>query len=217
MVSDGWTAAFNLVVGSGSCGTNSRAARSPRLADDGYHLLPGSPARGAGDHDLHPVFDIDGDFRPLNVAPDAGADQSETALIVLGRSIGAARIGMLRPDVLMRYGRPARSRYKIGQDKSKELVDSYRLHGGALTFTYRDDTTVGLSTTSRYYTTASGVGPGVPAGADAAWTRPLRWIACRKVYRARANGLTIEYVVGGRLRRDLLQISMLRGAPQQCR
>ena len=65
-------------------GTNDISA-DPLLADaaDGdFHLLPGSPCRDAGDPDIHPDTDFEGDPRPMGLAPDIGVDEFRTLGIV---------------------------------------------------------------------------------------------------------------------------------------
>ena len=160
MLSDQWVVRSNLVVGASPCGELSRSTADPGLGADGYHLLPHSPALGAGDQETHPPYDIDGDFRPLNVAPDAGADQRETALIVPGRSIGDVSIGMTRDDVVTFYGEPAKTRPVASSTGGIDTVETYWIHGGRLTLTYRSGAVIGISTTSPFYTTVSGIGPG---------------------------------------------------------
>jgi len=48
---------------------------SPGALD--LHLLAGSGAIGAGDPANYPALDIDGQARPMGVAPDAGADEHQ--------------------------------------------------------------------------------------------------------------------------------------------
>ena len=41
-----------------------------------YHLAPGSAAIDRGDPNRYPATDIDGQTRPMGLAPDAGADEA---------------------------------------------------------------------------------------------------------------------------------------------
>jgi len=130
-------------------------------------LKPGSRAGGAGDPMDHPKRDIKGRLRPVAFAPDAGAWQREPALVVPGRSIGTASIGMRREDVADFYGpNPRRVTVKLA-DGSRADVDDYRVQGGRLRVTYRGEKAIAISTTSRYYQTARGLGPGAPLKARA--------------------------------------------------
>jgi hypothetical protein len=107
---------------------------------------------------LHPAKDIDGLVRPLRVPSDLGASQNETALVVPGAAIGAARIGMDTAAVAARYGRPQVSTRGSG---AVARTERYRAHGGWLDIGYGSSgRVVRLVTTSEYYSTAAGVGPG---------------------------------------------------------
>src|SRR5262249_40783222 len=125
-------------------------------------LKAGSPALGAGDPADHPKLDVDGQLRPNKLAPDAGAWQREPALVVPGRSIGTARIGMTEPRIVAFYGS---SRHRVvGRlpNGSKAAFDPYRVRGGKLQGTYRADRVVSVATTSVYYRTAKGLAVGSP-------------------------------------------------------
>jgi cysteine-rich repeat protein len=47
----------------------------PIFADGEYHLSEMSPCIDAGDHEAAPLFDVDGDPRPLGAGADIGADE----------------------------------------------------------------------------------------------------------------------------------------------
>jgi hypothetical protein len=62
------------IVAPGTFSGTALYTADPRLAPDGYHLLPDSPAIDAGAPGA-PGYDIDGQYRPQRGAPDIGADE----------------------------------------------------------------------------------------------------------------------------------------------
>ena len=104
----GWTTAYNVWTGNGGagsiCGDDTTSlyrktvklqAPGPPAYDD--HLAdcaqPGSalvPPKVSGGR---PKVDADGELLPPKWLAGAGADQCDTSLMVLGRSIGAVRLG----------------------------------------------------------------------------------------------------------------------------
>lgn len=172
------------------------------------HLVRGAAAIGRGDPTAAPRTDIDGQLRPRRMAPDAGADQREPASIALGRSIGAVKLGMQRRDVIAFYGGPRRlARHRTGSTFTQ--IAYYRVRAGQLLVTYFNDTVVGVGTTSAYYQTPQGLGPG-----ESSSPRILRlaWDACQHAYRARSRSANIYYqLAGGKRNGDTItMISMLK-------
>jgi hypothetical protein len=214
MLAGGWKVEDNLILGSKPCGRGDRVATNAVFAADGYHISRLSPARAAGDPSLHPALDIDGDVRPIRTAPDAGADQHETALVVPGKSVGAAAIAMQRADIEAFYGPPARAHPVKGAPGFE--TDSYHIHGGLLDLTYQGDTVVGILTTSPYYSTRTGIGPGTVMTRGASWLRPLRWVKCRQLYQGMANGMRVEYSVIGKTKLRVTGIAMTRRPAKPC-
>jgi hypothetical protein len=161
------TSSHNVWSG-GRCSSSDRTASlanvfvSATSTPFDLRLKAGSPALGAGDPADHPVLDIDGRLRPNKLAPDAGAWQREPALVVPGRSIGAARVGMSEQGIVAFYG--SKRRRVVGKlaDGSKAAFDTYRVRGGKLHVTYRGDRVVALATTSAFYRTAKGLAIGSP-------------------------------------------------------
>lgn len=186
----GVTYAYN-VWDNAQCGPTDRKAplgfRDAASLD--LHLVPGAPALGHGDPDSHPALDIDGDMRPRTVAPDAGADQRETAAIVVGHSIGAVRIGMTRADVIGFYGKARRSIWRrFAPDRLRVQIALYRLHGGRFSVVYDGDTVVGVAAWSPYYSTAAGGGPGSTADGVRRFALVTK-TTCGDVYHRVARGV----------------------------
>ena len=168
------------------------------------HLLPHAAALGHGSLLDHPAEDIDGQLRPDRLAPDAGADQRESALIVSGRAIGAVELGMSRASVVARYGTPTVER-RWGRGPT--TIATYPAPRGHLSVIYANDTVVGAQTTSVYYRTAAGVGPGRPNRV----TAPGSWIACRSVYRQTANMIDTLYApVDGKRNRPIRSVTIVK-------
>jgi hypothetical protein len=174
--------AYNVIDGGRCAPTDARAQGGfVNAATNDLHLT-----RGARALDFVPPtirgsqLDIDGQVRPARARSDAGASQRETARIVLGRSIGATKLGASAEDLTAFYGAPRRTAHR-----GKVTTMTFRAHGGTISATVAADRVVGISTTSPYYTTATGVGPGSPMG-------PLRagasWTACRNAFRRPGGG-----------------------------
>ena len=97
---------------------------------------------------------------------------SDRPSIVFNTSIGNARLGMSRSDVVHTYGVGRTERlphyFPVGvKYHGKVLVrTTYRVHRGHLVVSYVDRHVKMVETTSRYYRTASGVGVGtrIPRG-----------------------------------------------------
>lgn len=200
---------------SARCGSTDRSIGDPFVSvaagREDLSLLRKTPARGlvdgVGDHALR--TDIKGGMRPLRFPRDAGSIQYESAEIKRWDAIGAAKLGALRAEIRTVYGRPRRA------VRDGIRTDSYRLRDGRLWVRYAEDRVVEISTTSGYYTTSSGLGPGSRL---ATATRHLRarWDECRAVYRRRFGG-TVVYLRPDRARRSVVGISLLRrSAEQEC-
>jgi hypothetical protein len=176
---------YNLYASGVPCGPHDRVG-DPKFVDPAkldLHLQPGSAALASGAPLTQPTFDIDGKLRPMRARPDAGASQRETAEIDVKRSIGAAALGAAKSDLDGFYGAPRRTTRFRG--KLASTIATYRAHGGALLVLYRNGTAVGIGTTSRYYTTLTGLGVGVPTKKFA--SLKLRWGACKGGYRRTAG------------------------------
>jgi hypothetical protein len=200
VVSDGSTYtptyAHNL-NGNRRCGPTDLVGKPTYVDPDpsapDLHLRPGSRGLARGSVALHPATDIDGRRRPVRWPPDVGAAQLETALVVPGKAIGAARLGMDAATLARLHGRPRSVRRGAAPLSS---VASYRARGGGLEVGFdRAGRAVRLTTSSRYYATAGGVGPGATLPA----TR-FRKALCagRKTLVARAPGLVLEARTVGR-------------------
>jgi hypothetical protein len=168
-----------------ACAPTDRRAPAGFVDPEGFdlHLAPGSRALGAGDPTRTPTLDIDRDARPRRMAPDAGADQRESALIVPGRSLGEVRLGTSREQVEAVYGR---GRVTRGSGSARELtLISYRLHGGRLWVAFAGTRAVGAGTTSPYYSTPEGLGVGVqvPNG-----LRKATYDTCAKAFTRKVGG-----------------------------
>ena len=206
-------ARYNMFDGGAkACGAtdfNGRARlvnETDRAAGIDLHLLAQSPALGRGSAGGHPRFDIDGNLRPLRAAPDVGADQRETAAIVLGRSIGAVSIGDSEAKTASFYSEPhAATRARVRG--SVVRAESYGLHRGRLTVVYDASArVVGISTSSAYYTTPGGVGPG--AVAPKLTRRGTGSPTCRRLsYWRRVAGANVYLsVAGGRVREVVFRV-----------
>lgn len=133
---------------------------------------------------------------PAPASADAG-------LIVVGRSIGPVALGMTSADVVAAIGQPARVdrfTWPSGQPGSTGV---YRKHGGLFRVSYAGGTVVGVETASRFYRTASGIGPGTPyAVAQAA--SGFRFDACTGGFMRKAHGaftFLVPFEPGGAIRR----------------
>src|SRR5262249_5766805 len=190
-----WTGENTTTWGPGDILGNplyTKIAPAPQTGTD-LHTAPRSPAIGRGSPKFSPRKDIDGKLRPRRWRPDIGASQREDARIVLGRSIGEVALGATDADVVRFYGTPRHSRMR----NSLKYVD-YRRHGGTLGITYNaQHRVVAVVTTSVYYLTAAGLGPGASSrGMSEKWSR------CGRFRWTRISGKTVRITVtGGRIRR----------------
>ncbi len=168
-----------------------------------FHLKPGSPALGRGEATTGPRADIDGQARPLRVAPDAGADQLESAAIVPGSGLGAIRIGQGQADVRAFYGAPSRvTRAPLGKGGPKVQIDRYRRHGGIVWVAYDAARVVAVGTTSKYYSVPTGLGVGA-ATTDPKVRPGLGKALCKSSYRRSQGGTVVSLGVGGTTIRSL--------------
>lgn len=139
--------------------TGDRGPAQPASGGNDLHLVRGAKALGfVRAKKRQPVGDIDGDRRPTIRFADAGADQRETAAIVLGKSIGGVRLGQSRDTVEAFYGRPRRV---VAKGRGL-LVATYRLHGGSVWITFAGKSVVGVATNSNYYAANAGLAAGAP-------------------------------------------------------
>lgn len=160
----------------GNVWANQRCGPTDRIAPAGYvdaegfdfHLRPGSRAIAAGPVGSAPAVDLDGDRRPIRRAPDAGADQRETAALSLVGVVGRIRLGMTEAQVVASYGRP-RSVGRRRLDGGRSIrVARYAARGGALWALYDRARVVGVGTSSSYYASVTGFGVGAAASSTPA-------------------------------------------------
>jgi hypothetical protein len=183
----GATYSNNMLAG-GKCGSSDVAVRGLQFVDSAnhdLHLAPHAAALGAGGIATAPTTDIDGDGRPALLPRDAGADQQESALLNPRGSIGEVALGMSESSLAAAYTRGRVKYVHLGSARVKQLT--YRLHGARLTAYVDNGAVVAIATTSRYYTTPGGFGPG--ADATTAPVR-LRWNDCLQAYVGSAGRLT---------------------------
>lgn len=179
-----------------------------------YRLAAGSPAIGiVPASSAEPSTDIAGSLRPLRWRSDAGAYQRETALVVLGRSIGAAALGQKESAITSFFGRPARVSGQRVHGRSLRRL-AYSVHGGVLDVTIDDGRVVALETTSPYYATSAGVGP----AASASGLRPrtkATWAKCRRAFRRHYGRVTVQLgVAHGSNRISSISMTRIPAAPQ---
>jgi hypothetical protein len=209
--SSGVTFAYNVWT-SAKCGATDTTAPSGFAdpADYDFKLRPDAAAIGHGNPSRHPAADADGQLRPRRLAADAGAYQRETALVVLGKSIGAAAIGESASGVAAFYGNAAGARpVRVGTRMLQRQV--YRVPGGTLWVTTAHGKVVGVGTSSPYYTTAGALGPSAGIGSVRRLARTA-WVGCRRAYRRVYAGVPVYFAPkGGRRGATIQSISMTRG------
>ena len=207
--------AYNASEGR-TCSPTDRRLRGPAFVSakpglEDFRLRPGTGAMALApptSPDLKLPLDMESRVRPLRFLRDAGALQRDTALIVLGRTIGTAAIGMKRAETLRRYGPPRRSRpVKLGAARIPARLDTFLVPGGTLEVTTVSDRVVGLATASPYYTTLGGLGPGSML-ADADRLSGTMWIACERAFRRRGP-VVVSFVAG---RKTVTSVVMVRRA-----
>lgn len=215
-VYDAFTNARGPACGPGNVLGASRGSTWVDPARYDYRLARGSRALELVPRSREsPAYDIAGALRPLRGRADAGAYQRESALVVPGRSIGAASIGERRAAVVAFYGRPQHTLSRRSHGRVESELD-YRIHGGVLSLTIESGAVVGLATTSRYYATAAGLGPGASATVPRAPARRA-WKRCGGALRKRF-GRTIVALELARGSNRLSEISITRaGAGPGCR
>jgi hypothetical protein len=129
--------------------------------------------------------------------------------MILGRSIGALRIGEREAAVVSTYGPPHRARASIGKVKLDLLT--YRAHQGTLSAYVDGGAVVGIGTTSPYFTSPTGVGVGTDAVQVRRWNGTA-WVKCRHAFRRGYSGVGVYVGVnGGKQGRTIGSVTMLRG------
>ena len=126
----------------------------------------------------------------LAAPPAARADSS---LIVIGKSIGAVRLGMAKADVVGIYGKPKRAERFEFASGERGLLAVYTKHGGTFRVEYAHGVVVGVLTAARYYRTSGGTGPGSPV-AQAARLPGFRFDPCTGGYVRQAFGAVTFFV-----------------------
>jgi hypothetical protein len=185
----GVTFSYNVWDGARCSDTDRRAGLAfvePGSVD--LHLQRSSGALAAVPPEVPgPAVDIDGQPRPLRARRDAGADQREPASIVLSSGIGSAKLGAAAPAAAALYGSPA-SRARVAVKGAVPLqAVAYRVPGGRLSMLVADGSVVGLRTSSPYYSTPAGLGPGARIRPPR-WTR---WSKCARAYVGRAGRVDV--------------------------
>jgi hypothetical protein len=89
-----------------------------------------------------------------------GNRSADAPLIVLDRSIGGVSLGSTRAEVEATYGKPFKQLALVGAGGAQALLAYYRVHGTTLYVTYANGRVVSIETSSRYYRTGGGLGPG---------------------------------------------------------
>lgn len=177
---------------------------STAVGSEDFMLKPGTPPIGlvggeGKEYDL--AVDAYGRQRPVHANPDAGAVQRENAAIDIARSIGEVRLGAKREDVRAFYGKPRRTATSKGL-----TVDTFAVHRATLLVASRAGHVVRVSTTSGYYTTPAGVGPGSTVASAGSLTRGKR-VDCLDSYRHVAGGRVV-HVRTDRKRSKILAVTV---------
>lgn len=86
--------------------------------------------------------------------------QGDQPLIVLDRSIGGIALGMSRSDVEGLLGAPGSTLAILLRGGGTGVLATYHVHGGELLVEYAGDRVVSIETTSSFYRTENGIGPG---------------------------------------------------------
>jgi hypothetical protein len=159
--------------------------------------------------DAGPPTDMLGQVRPLRFPSDAGAVQPDTALIVPGRSIGSAVIGVAPDRLAAIYGAPVKRRsVKLGPDRIVAQAELFRAPGGGLGAFIVDDKVVGLWTNSPFYSSPSGLGPSTTV-ADARSLPLSAWARCGDAMRTRLGLVATSFLWGASARR-VSEVLLLR-------
>jgi hypothetical protein len=212
----GVTYAYNVWT-EAKCGATDAIAPSD-FADPAhfdFHLRPMAAAIGHGNPTRHPPTDNEGRLRPLRSAPDAGAYQRETALMVLGKSIGSAAIGQSESAVVAFYGQPLRIQaVRVGSRSLRQLI--FNVPEGTLWVATNGRTVVGVGTSSPYYQTAGAVRTAAGIRRVRTWLG-IKWIGCRRAYRRYFQGIPVYFTPkGGRSGVTIDSISMMKGDGGAC-
>jgi hypothetical protein len=207
----GVTYAYNVWT-EANCGATDATAPSD-FADPAhfdFHLRPTAAAIGHGNPTRHPPTDIDGRLRPSRSASDAGAYQRETALMVLGKSIGSAAIGQHESAVVGFYGQPLRSQaVRVGGRLLRQLI--FNVPGGTLWVATNGRIVLGVGTSSPYYQTTGAVRATAGIRRVRTWLG-VKWIGCRHAYRRYFQGVPVYFAPkGGRSGDTIGSISMMKG------
>jgi hypothetical protein len=212
----GMTFAYNAWERARCSSTDRRLGALPFVSSspgsEDFHL---SSRAGAGalvqpdSTDAGPSTDMLGQLRPLRFPSDAGAVQPDTALILPGRSIGSAVIGMPSDRLEAIYGAPVRTRsVELGPDRVMGQTQLFRAPGGRLGAFIVDQKVVGLWTTSPFYSTPAGLGAGTPL-ADARRLPLSAWTQCTEAMRTKLGPVATSFLPGSSAR-TVGQVLLLR-------
>jgi len=207
---NGYSFDWNVYESGQRCGPNDRVGNAAFVGRDklDVRLSRSSAAIGRGNPDSAPTHDISGKRRPLRWRPDAGAHQREPVAIVPGRSIGAVRLGASRSTV--------EAEYRAAGGRGRGARVHYAAPGGRLWVHYRHDQVIGIGTSSTYYSTTNGVGPGATLAPGSALTR-LPWNECRKAYVRVVGSGSVYYAPAGGSRSGVLgSIAMFQRGVDDC-
>jgi hypothetical protein len=201
-------ASYNMFgSGAGSCGPtnfNSTARYingSNGAAGIDLRLQSGSVAIGKGDPAFRPAADLFGTPRPVHMRADVGAWQHLSAGLVIGSSIGPVRLGMGKKDVDAALGAPTH----VGRTRNGLRSSSYGRPSERIVVTYDgNDRVATIATSSRYYSTVSGLGVGSPVD-DAHSLGQLAWRSCTRsrygIHAGRGVDIAASRRTGGRITR----------------
>jgi hypothetical protein len=144
------------------------------------------------------------------LASAAGADHPR--LIVLGTSIGPVKLGMSERAVVRALGEPRAAQNANYGGKPLRRA-TYRVHGSLFEVSYDRSSrrVVGVATTSSYFRTVDGIGPG--SAVSKLRARGFRFSQCTANWERLVGGVYVSFIVNGRKAESLY---MIRPAYTSC-